>query len=52
MRAQHAAFNRGDWKTALEPDTDESKNLGRRVGRAVIYRIFEDTYTITARIPG
>jgi predicted ester cyclase len=45
VRAQHEAFNRGDWKAALEPYTDESKNFGRRVGRAVMYRIFEDIYT-------
>jgi len=45
VRAQHDAFNRGDWKAALEPYTDESKNFGRRVGRGVMYRIFEDIYT-------
>jgi predicted ester cyclase len=45
VRAQHEAFNRGDWKAALEPYTDESKNFGRRVGRGVMYRIFEDIYT-------
>jgi predicted ester cyclase len=45
VRAQHEAFNRGDWRAALEPYTDESKNFGRQVGRAVMYRIFEDIYT-------
>jgi len=42
---QLAEMNRGDWKTALNVYTPDTRNFGRTVGRAVMARIFQDIYT-------
>jgi predicted ester cyclase len=44
IRTQIEEQNRGDWRTALDVYTPNSKNFGRPVGRAVLARIFEDIW--------
>lgn len=44
VRNQLAEMNRGDWKTALDVYTPDTRNFGRKVGRAVMARIFHDIY--------
>jgi predicted ester cyclase len=45
IESQLAEMNRGDWKTALGVYTPDTRNFGRKVGRAVMARIFQDIYT-------
>ncbi len=45
IKKQLAEMNRGDWKTALDVYTPDTRNFGRKVGRAVMARIFQDIYT-------
>ena len=42
---QLTEMNGGDWKAALDVYTPDTRNFGRKVGRAVMARIFEDIYT-------
>jgi|GEM_PF-839285 len=44
IRGQHEALNRGDWKTAAQDYSVDTRNFGRPAGRAVIARILEDIY--------
>ncbi len=44
IKTQIEEQNRGDWKTALNLYTSDSKNFGRPVGRAVLARIFGDIW--------
>lgn len=44
VRTQLAEMNRGDWKAALDVYTPDTRNFGRKVGRAVMARIFQDIY--------
>ena len=37
-------MNRGDWKTALDVYTPDTRNFGRKVGRIVMAQIFHDIY--------
>ena len=45
IEKQLAEMNRGDWKTALDVYTPDTRNFGRKVGRAVMAKIFQDIYT-------
>ena len=45
IEKQLAEMNRGDWKAALGVYTPDTRNFGRKVGRAVMAKIFEDIYT-------
>ena len=45
IEKQLAEMNGGDWKTALDVYTPDTRNFGRKVGRAVMARIFQDIYT-------
>ena len=44
IEKQLAEMNRGNWKTALDVYTPDTRNFGRKVGRAVMARIFQDIY--------
>lgn len=44
IRTQLDEMNRGDWKTALDLYTPDTRNFGRKVGKPVMARIFEDIY--------
>ena len=45
IETQLAEMNRGDWWTALDVYTRDTRNFGRVVGRVVMERIFQDIYT-------
>ncbi len=44
VETQLAEMNRGDWRSALDVYTRDTRNFGRVVGRAVMERIFQDIY--------
>ncbi len=44
IKAQIAQQNRGDWAGSLTLYTDQTRNFGRPVGRAVMSKIFEDIW--------
>ena len=44
VEKQLAEMNHGDWRTALDVYTPDTRNFGRKVGRAVMARIFQDIY--------
>ncbi len=45
IRTQLDEMNHGDWKTALGLYTPDTRNFGRKVGKAVMAQIFADIYT-------
>ena len=44
IKTQLDEMNRGDWKTALRLYTPDTRNFGRKVGKAVMAKIFADIY--------
>ncbi len=44
IRAQIEQQNRGDWRGSLALYTDQTRNFGRPVGRAVMAKIFQDIW--------
>jgi predicted ester cyclase len=45
IRRQIDMLNHGDWRGALQIYSDDTKNFGRPLGRAIMARLFEDIYT-------
>ena len=44
VEKQLAEMNHGDWKAALDIYTPDTRNFGRKVGRTVMAKIFQDIY--------
>ena len=44
IKTQLDEMNSGDWKTALGLYTTDTRNFGRKVGKAVMAQIFSDIY--------
>jgi steroid delta-isomerase-like uncharacterized protein len=44
IREHHDLLNKGDWRNASLDFSEDTKNFGRPVGRAVVARILEDVW--------